>query len=297
MSGPIAWFARNGVAANLLMITILGMGLYSISFKIPLEVFPSIELDRISVRIPFRGATPDDVEEGVLRRAEEAIFDLQGIKTIRSSAREGVATLNIDVKKGQDERELLDAVKTRIDAITTFPDDVERASYEIAKRTREVISVVISGEISEREIRLLGEQVRDDLLALPGITQVEMEGARPYEISIEVAENTLRKYGLTLAQVAQAVRFGSLDLAAGSIRTSGGEILLRTKSQAYVADDFAGIVLLTTEDGTRLTVGDLATVKDGFEENPIDALFNGERAVVVRVSPAGHLSRMLTLPI
>ena len=290
MSGPIAWFARNGVAANLLMITILGMGLYSISFKIPLEVFPSIELDRISVRIPFRGATPDDVEEGVLRRAEEAIFDLQGIKTIRSSAREGVATLNIDVKKGQDERELLDAVKTRIDAITTFPDDVERASYEIAKRTREVISVVISGEISEREIRLLGEQVRDDLLALPGITQVEMEGARPYEISIEVAENTLRKYGLTLAQVAQAVRFGSLDLAAGSIRTSGGEILLRTKSQAYVADDFAGIVLLTTEDGTRLTVGDLATVKDGFEENPIDALFNGERAVVVEVYRVGDQS-------
>ena len=290
MKGAISWFARNGVAANLLMFTIVFVGLHALWDRIPLEVFPDIELERIVVNIPYRGATPEDVEEGVLLRAEEAIFDLEGIKEMRTEAREGRGRLFIDVDKGAQARELLDDIKTRIDGVSTFPAEVERPSYRVAVRTREVISVVVAGDLAERDLRQMAERVRDDLLALPGVTHVEMEGARPYEVSIEVSESTLRKYGLTLGEIARAIRRGSVDLSAGSIRTGGGEIQLRTKSQAYLGSDFASIALLTTEDGSRLTIGDLAVVKDGFEENPIDTRFNGQRAVVIDIYRVGDQS-------
>ena len=283
----IAWFARNGVAANLLMAVILFLGFNAVTTKIPLEVFPEFELDVIYVNIPFRGATPADVEEGVVIRAEEAIFDLEGIKELRSTATEGSATITVELEKGFDARELLDDVKNRIDAISTFPGEVERPTYSLAKHRREVISVVVAGQLDERELRRYGERVRDDIAALPGVTQVELEGVRPYEIAIEISENTLHQHGLTFTDVADAIRRASLDLSAGSIKTSGGEILLRTKQQAYVQEDFASIVILTREDGTRLTLQDIASVRDGFEENPVITHFNGVPAVVVEVYRIG----------
>ncbi|TFH40416.1 MAG: efflux RND transporter permease subunit, partial [Lysobacterales bacterium] len=283
----IAWFARNGVAANLLMLVIIFLGLNAVMTKIPLEVFPDFELDIINVQIPFRGATPADVEEGVVTRAEEAIFDLEGIKELRSVAAEGSATITVELEKGYDARDLLDDVKNRIDAISTFPAEVERPTYGLAKHRREVISVVVAGELEERDLRRHVERVRDDIAALPGITQVELHGVRPYEIAIEVSENTLHQHGLTFAEVAEAIRRASLDLSAGSIKTSGGEILLRTKQQAYVAADFASIVVLTRPDGTRLTVQDIADVRDDFEENPVLTRFNGKPAMVVEVYRVG----------
>lgn len=283
----IAWFARNGVAANLLMLVILLLGLNAVMTRIPLEVFPEFELDIIYVQIPFRGATPSDVEEGVVTRAEEAIFDLEGIKELRSTATEGSATITVELEKGFDPRNLLDDVKSRIDAISTFPAEVERPTYSVAKRRREVISVVVSGKFDERELRRYGERVRDDIAAIPGITQVELQGVRPYEISIEVSENTLHQHGLTFSDVSEAIKRASLDLSAGSIKTSGGEILLRTKQQAYVESDFASIVVLTRPDGTRLTVQDIAEVRDDFEENPVLTRFNGKPAVVVEVFRVG----------
>jgi multidrug efflux pump subunit AcrB len=284
----IAWFARNGVAANLLMLIILLLGLNAVLTKIPLEVFPDFELDIISVRIPFRGATPADVEEGVVIRAEEAIFDLEGIKEIRSKAGEGSASITVELEKGFEPRDLLDDVKNRIDAISTFPAEVERPIYSLAKHRREVISVVVSGDLDERELRRYGDRVRDDISALPGITQVELQGVRPYEIAIEIAENTLHQHGLTFEDVAQAIRRASLDLSAGSIKTSGGEILLRTKEQAYVEADFASIVVLGRPDGTRLTLGDIADIRDDFEENPVHSRFNGKPAVVIEVYRIGN---------
>lgn len=144
----IAWFARNGVAANLLMAVIVFLGLYAVLLKIPLEVFPDFALDIITVQVPFRGATPADVEEGVVTRVEEAIFDLEGIKELRSEAKEGSATITVEVEQGFEPRDLLDDVKNRVDAISTFPAEVERPTYSLAKRSREVISVVVSGDCS-----------------------------------------------------------------------------------------------------------------------------------------------------
>ncbi len=283
----IAWFARNAVAANLLMVVILAAGLHAVTQRIPLEVFPSFEPQVISISVPFRGATPSDVEEAVITRVEEAIFDLEGIKELRATAVEGRAGIAVEVDKGFDPREVLDDVKNRVDAIATFPAEADRPIYSLAKRRREVISVVVSGDLPERELRRYGELVRDDIAALPGITQVELQAVRPYEIAVEVSENVLHQYGLTFDDVAAAIRRASLDLSAGSIRTSGGEVLLRTKEQAYVDEDFASILVKSRPDGTRLTLGDIARVRDGFEENPVHASFNGKRAVVVEVYRVG----------
>ncbi len=286
----IAWFARNGVAANLLMVLIIVLGAEAVLERIPLEVFPDFELDIIKITTPYRGATPAEVEEGVVIKIEEAIHELEGIKELRSLANEGSGVVDVEVEKGYDVRDLLDDVKNKVDAIDTFSDDVERPIYSIAQRRREVISVVVTGDLPERDLRQLGERVRDDLFALPDVTQVELTGVRPYELSIEISESTLQQYGLTLESVANAVNRASLDLPAGSIRTPGGEVLLRTKGQAYVGADFAEIVVLSRPDGTRLTLGDIGDIVDGFEENPVVTRFNNQPAVVVDVYRVGDQS-------
>jgi len=285
----IAWFARNGVAANLLMVSIIGYGLYTLfASNIPIEVFPDFELDTIEIGVEYRGATPAETEESVVVKIEEAIQDLVGIEEITSSSAEGAGAVTVQVAKGYNPRELLDDIKNRVDAINTFPDETEKPTIRVAARKSEVITVVLAGDLSERELRTLGELVRDEITRLPGITQAEVGAVRPYEIAIEVSEKTLREYGLTLSAVARAIASSSLDLPAGSVRTIGGEILLRTKGQAYVGRDFEDIMLLTRSDGTRLTVGDIAVVKDGFEETPLYARFNGRRCVVITVFRVGE---------
>ncbi len=286
----IAWFARNGVAANLLMFFIVGMGLYSVTHRIPLEVFPNFELEYVSINVPYRGATPEEAEEGVVQRVEEAIHDLEGIKEINSIASEGAARITAEIDAGYDPRNLLDDIKNRVDAISTFPAEVERPIYSLAQFRREVISVVVAGDASELTLRQLGERVRDDLTNLPGVTQVSLDAVRDYEVSIEVSANTLEAHGLSLAQVAEAVRRSSLDLSAGEVRTEGGDFLIRTRGQAYNQADFEGIVVLSRPDGTHLTLGDIATVRDGFEEIPMASRFNGRPGVLLEVYRVGDQS-------
>lgn len=288
MHGMINWFARNEVAANLLMVVILAIGGWSVATRIPLEIFPSFERDMVNVAIPYRGATPAEVEEAVVIRVEEAIADLEGIKKIISSAYEGAGRISVEIEKGRDPRDMLDDIKNRVDAIIGFPADVEKPNYSVQEFTREVISVAVTAELPEKQLRRLGEQVRDDIATLPEVSLVELRGVRAYEMAIEVSEPTLDRYGLTFDQVVQAVQRSSLDQPAGSIKTSAGEILLRTKGQAYRADDFARISLLNRADGTRLTLGEIATIRDGFEEEAKHTLFNGRPAVMVEVFRTGQ---------
>ena len=283
----IAWFARNSVAANLLMLFIIISGFYAVMNRTPLEVFPSFELDTITVRVPYRGASPAEVEKTITIKIEEALADLEGVRELRSSAQEGMGIVTVEVAKGFDPRIVLDEVKLRVDRIGTFPDSIDRPVIYIPARTREVINVVVLGELPERDLRELGERVRDDLSNIPGITQVQLSGVRPYEIALEVSEQTLRQYGLTLDEVAQAIRRASLDLAAGTIKTEGGEVLLSGKGQAYQAEEFERITIVTRPDGTRLSLADLATVRDGFEENSIATEFNGKPAVLIDVYRIG----------
>ena len=283
----IAWFARNGVAANLLMFLIIAMGIYSVKNRIPLEVFPSFELDVVTVQFIYRGATPEESEEGVVLRVEEAIHDIEGIKEIRATAGEGNARVTIEVESGYDPRALLDDIKNKVDAISTFPAEVERPIYSLAQHRREVISVVIAGDTSELALRQLGERVRDDLTALPGISQVELTAVRDYEVSVSLTPNALESYGLTLNQVAEAIRRSSLDLSAGEVRTNSGDFLVRTRGQAYTQKDFEKVVILSRPDGTHLTLADIATVQDGFEETPLAPSFNGRPAVLIEVFRVG----------
>ncbi|MCL4685212.1 efflux RND transporter permease subunit [Myxococcota bacterium] len=289
MKGMIAWFASNPVAANLLMALLVVGGITSLP-TIPKRTFPDIDIPVIRISVEYLGAAPEEVEEGVCVRIEEAIDGIQGIEQIRSTAIEGVCGVSAELIVGTDETRALADIKNRVDAITTFPNETEKPITAQVTMIRPVVDLALHGDIGERALRELGQRVRDDLAALPGITQVELLGVRPYEISIEVSEVALRRYGLTFDQVAAAVRGASLDLPGGSIKTVGGEILLRTKGQAYRGPEFERLVLLTRPDGTYVRVGDIATVIDGFEDIDRWSTFDGKPAVIVRVSRVGDQS-------
>jgi len=286
----IAWFAKNHVAANLLMITILLTGLFSLKGNIPLEVFPSFDSDVVNVNVSLRGATPEDVELGVAIRIEEAVQDLAGIKKITSRSVEGNASISIEASSGYDVRDLLSDVKSRVDAINTLPADAEKPVTAIRQRIREVISVTISSIYGEKEIRQFAEQVRDDLLNLPNVTQVSLDAVRNYEINIEVSQKKLQQYQLTLSDIANAIKASSIDMSAGNIRTTGGDILVRSKAQAYRQDEFEDIVIRTNTDGTFLLLNEVASIDDGFEETPLRARFNGEQAALIEVYRIGNQS-------
>jgi len=255
----IAWFARNHVAANLLMISILILGLFSLSSRIPLEVFPSFSMDRITVNVSLRGSTPEDVEQGVAIRIEEAVQDLEGIERISSRSSEGSASVNIEIASDYDAREMLSDIKARVDAINTFPVDAEKPIVALAERKREVIAVSVASVYGEKEIKEFAEQVRDDLLRIPGVTQLELSGVRNYEIAIEIAQDKLRQYNLSLNQVSNAVANSSTDVSAGNIKTQGGDILIRSKGQAYRKDEFSKIEI-TVVDGNLSIDGPKGTL-------------------------------------
>ena len=289
----IAWFAKNHVAANLLLISIVFAGLFSVSTQIPLEVFPSFETDTISVSVSLRGSTPEDVEQGVAIRIEESVQDLEGIKHITSRSSEGSASVTIELDNGYDPREMLADIKSRVDAINTFPVDAEKPIVALAERKREVIAVSIASDYSEKETREFAEHIRDQLLTLPNVTQVELSGVRNYEIAIEISQDTLRQYNLTLANVSSAISSFSSDVSAGNLKTDGGDVLIRSKGQAYRKDEFANIVIKNQADGTIIRLGDIATISDDFEETPVRTRFNGKLAAfldVYRIGPQSAIT-------
>jgi multidrug efflux pump subunit AcrB len=283
----ISWFARNGVAANLLMALILAGGLITLP-QIKREIFPEIPTEMISISVLYPGAAPEKVEEGICIRIEEEIQSLEGIQEIRSTASENMGTVIVEALDGADVRQLLDDVKSRVDAIETFPEEAEEPVIAEVMIRSQVINVAVSGDVDEMTLRRLGERVRDEILALDAVTQADLVNVRPYEISIEVSEQALRRYNLSFSQVAEAVQRSSVDLPGGSIKTEGGEILLRTKGQAYNEREFSSIVVLTRRDGTRITVGDVATVVDGFAETDQYSRFDGKPAVMVQVFRVGE---------
>ncbi len=282
----IAWFAHNAVAANLLMAALVAGGIWS-AITITKEVQPRIVLDSISVSVPYRGGTPKDVEQGVLIKIEEAVEDVEGIEEIVSTAREGSGTVRIDVLPEYDVIEVLDQVKSRVDAISTFPAETERPTYRRNQFTQEVIYVSVFGEVPERTLKEVARQLRTELVALPDVAQADLLGDRPYEIGIEVREETLRAYGLTLAEVASAVRASSLDLPGGRIEAAGGDILVRTVGQAYVGRDFRDIVVRSNPDGSRVLLDDIAEIDDGFVERDFYARHNDQPAIAIRVVSTG----------
>lgn len=286
----IAWFAKNGVAANLLMISILISGFLIVNTQIPLEVFPTTEARSISISVSLRGATPEDTEKGIAILVEEAVQDLEGIKHLTSRSSEGSASIRVEMDNGADSQKLLNEVKSRVDAINNFPSSAEKPVVSLAQRTREVISVVVAGPQSEKEIRQLAEIVRDDILRLDGVTQVQLDSVRPYEITIEVDQAILRQYNITLSQISQAINNSSRDLSSGNIKTSGGDVLIRSSGQAYRQNEYDNIIILTQDDGSLIRLKDIAKVKDGFSDNEFSSRFNGKNAAFIDVYRIGNQS-------
>jgi multidrug efflux pump subunit AcrB len=285
--GFIWWFTDNSVAANVLMVIVLAAGLITLG-SIRQEVFPEISTDVISISVIYPGATPSEVEESIATKIEEAIQGVDGIKQLNSTSSEGRGVVSVEVKESANLREVLDDVKTRVDAIATFPEQAERPVINEVLVRNQVMNIAIAADADEHTLRRLGERVRDELTQLPGVSQVDLVNVRPYEIGIEVSELALRRFGLSFDQVAQAIRRSSLDLPGGSIKTEGGEILLRGIGQAYTGEQFSEIVLLTRADGTRVRVGDVATVVDGFADTDQIAYFDGRPSSMVKVFRVGE---------
>jgi multidrug efflux pump subunit AcrB len=284
--GPLAWFAANHVASNILMLFIMVAGALSLA-SVVVETFPEFDTDMITIRVPYRGASPAEAEEGVCVRVEEAIASIEGIKRIRSTAQENLGMVTVELEEDADDQKVLDDVKAAVDRIETFPLETEKPVVAELDNRRRVITIVLSGEASEKTLKALAERVRDELTAKDGISQVEISGVRNYEISIEVSEEALRRYGLSFQQVSNAVAMSSLDLPGGAVKTSGGEILLRTKGQMYRGSEFEDIVVVTRSDGTRVYLADVATVVDGFEDTSTATRFDGKRGVQIQVYRVG----------
>ena len=273
MNRVIEWFAHNPVAANLLMWILIVGGLLALP-RTHQEEFPNLEVDAVQVSVPYLGAAPAEVEAGVCIRVEEAIQGTEGIDKVSSSASEGYCSVIVELVEGVDKTKLSNDIKSKVDAISSFPAETEQPVTSEVTYLATVLEIALAGNADERTLKLLGQQLRDDLVALPSVSQVDLLFARPYEISVEVSEQTLRRHGLTLAQVGRAIEKASLDIPGGSLKTEGGEILLRTKGQAYRGPEFEDIVVLTRVDGTTVTLGEIANVVDGFEDSDLRARFD-----------------------
>lgn len=291
--GIIAWFAANHVAANLLMLLILFAGAVSL-FTIRKQTTPDFELNTIEVRVPYLGAAPQEVEEGVVIKIEEAIQDVQGIVEMRGSAREGLGSVTIKVSQDADLLEVLNEVKTRVDAISTFPALTEKPVIYKQEVPVHVVFLAIHGDLDAFARKAIAQEVREDLMRFAEVTQVQYLGDRDYEISVEVSEHVLRQYGLTMSEVSQAIQAASVDLPGGAIKTAGGDILLRTEGQVYTGMDYGDLVLRTFPDGTRLTLADIADIEDGFVETEGFGHFDGEPTATLRVLATGQQNELHT---
>jgi multidrug efflux pump subunit AcrB len=283
----ITWFVQNSVAANLLMLILVGAGLIAL-LQIHQEEFPTLDVDAVQIRVPYLGAAPTEVESAVCVRIEEAIEGSEGIDKVISEASEGYCSVTVELVAGIDKTKIANDIKSKVDAIDAFPAETERPVTAEVSIIATVFQIVISGPADERTLKLVGQRVRDDIAALPDVSQAVLQFSRPYEISVEVSEQTLRRHGLTLAAIGRAIERSSLDIPGGSIKTESGEILLRTKGQAYRGQEFEDIVVLTRTDGTNVTLDEIATVVDGFEDSDLQARLDGNPAVSVKVSRVGE---------
>ncbi|MCK5114353.1 MAG: efflux RND transporter permease subunit [Phycisphaerae bacterium] len=277
----IRTFVGNSVAANMLMLLILVGGLAA-GFLIRRELFPEFSIDMITVTVPYPGAAPDDVEKGICLKIEDYLENIDGVEEVSSSSVEGVGTVVLELKSSADVRKVLDDVNSEIDKIQ-FPDGAEDPVVTEVTLRNQVIQVVIFGETEERTLKEVAQDVKEDLQALPDISQVTLSGTRDYEISVDVDEQTLRKYDITLDKIADAIRRSSFDLPAGRIKTDTGEFALRIVGQKYTAEEYKTIPVIYRPDGTVVYLRDIATVREAFEDIDIGGQFNGEPSVMLTV--------------
>ncbi|MFV8820055.1 efflux RND transporter permease subunit [Haliea sp. E17] len=285
-SGIIAWFARNPVAANLMMLIIIAVGAGS-AFSIQRAMMPTFHFELIWITVPYPGAAPEEVERGIVEKIEEAINDIEGIERVEADALESVARIIIEPLEGVSIDKLYNDVQNRIDGISTFPEAAEKPVITQPEVMFPVLNIQLSGNQDPRSMKSLAQSMRRELLTFPEVSGVEITGERDYEIAVEISEQLLREYHLTLQDVANTIAASSIDLPAGSVKTRNGEIMLRTVGQAYDQQAFENIVLKTWPDGTRLMLGDIATVKDDFVEERGFSEFDAQPSLGLQVYSLG----------
>ncbi|MFO8015218.1 MAG: efflux RND transporter permease subunit [Phycisphaerae bacterium] len=285
--GPIAWMARHGVAPNLLMAVLLIGGLL-MAMQVKQEVFPDFDLDLVEVTVPYPGASPEEVERGIVLVVEEAIRGVDGVKETSAVAREGFGSVTAELFEGVDQQKVYQEIQQEVDRILTFPEEAEEPEVMLVARWRQVLTVELHGDVGEWLLRDAVEQVRDRLLLREDIAQIELRGVRPYEIHVEVPEANLRAYGLTLSGIAQRIRATALELPGGKIETTSGEILLRMTERRDWARQFARLPVVTTAEGTVLCLEDIGTVRDTFEDADWVGTYDGERAMGLAVYRVGE---------
>ena len=306
MRNLIKWFSRNNVAANFIMALVLLAGI-STWLKLKKEIFPETSTNVVSVSIPYPGATPEEVEKGVCIPIEEALRDLQGIDVMRSTAANSYGVVYVEVSGDSEVRDVLDDMKTRVDAIDNFAENIESPVYEEVLIKNQVLTVAISADANEQTLRGYADRIRNGMLSYvpkkpdnwldkfissfsgeAGVSQVELTGIRPYEISIELSEDAMNAYGVSFDDVASAVRASSIDLPGGAVRTEAGEILIKTESKRYSAEQFEGIAVISRADGTVVPLSSIANVIDGFEDVDLTSRFNGKNAATLQVFRVGN---------
>jgi multidrug efflux pump subunit AcrB len=285
--GPIAWITGHPVTANLLMLVLL-VGGFFMGTQIKKEVFPYFELDLVRITVPYPGASPQEVERGIILAIEEAVQGLEGVNEVRSSVREGSGTVTVEMIEGGNLERLAQDVQSEVDRISSFPEEAEDPRVVIVSRKRYVVSLALYGDQEEGVLREYAEYLRERLLQDPDITQVELVGVRNYEISIEIPQNILRTYSLTLEEVARRIGRTSVELPGGAVKTAGGDVLVRIKERRDYGREFGKIPIITANDGTQVLLEDIAVIKDGFEETDNAATYNGKPSVMLNVYRIGN---------
>jgi len=285
-SGPIAWMARHHVAANLVMAIFILGGLL-VSTQLKQEVFPQFEVDIIRVSVAYPGASPAEVEQGIILAIEDAVRGLDGVKEVTSTSNEGQGFVEVELLSGVNANSILQDVNNEVESLQSFPEMAEKPIISLVEVRHQVLTLMVYGDQEEQTIRDVAERIRDDLLQRSDITLVELGVARPREISIEVQQRNLRAYGLRLNQIAQEIREAAIELPGGGVKTLSGEVLLRTQERRDFGREYAEIPVASTPDGATIRIGDISTIKDGFEETDEEAFYNGQRAIQVKVFRVG----------
>lgn len=282
MNGVISWWANNKVAANLLMIAILIAGIVGI-FRIERELNPFVEFPGAQINVVWLGASPQDVEEQIVVRLEEAVSRVNGIDRMWSEAREGSGTLWAIGDDDLDSAKFLQDIKREIDSINTFPAAAEQAQMRLFRSQDEIVRIAVRGDVDEKTLKRYAEKIRREIALLPSVPSVELFGVREEEVSIEVSEDALRRYGITFSDIVEAVRGTSVNASSGNVRTDLGDMQLRTRNLADTQSEFETIIVKQLPNGAVVRLSDIATIKDGFEEVNLLATVNGEHTILVQV--------------
>ncbi len=289
--GSIAWMANHSVASSLILWGCLAGGFIAL-LNIKQEVFPDIAPDTVSISVAYPGASPEEVENGIVLAIEEAIRSLEGVEEVTSTAREGNGSVMVELLLGEDVNRLGQEIKSEVDRIVTFPEEAEEPEVRIDAHRRDVIEVVVYGDAPDTTLHQVAEQLRDWLLQSPDITQVDLEGTPPLEIGIEISQENLRRYQTTPEEVARTLANASIDLPGGGLKTDSGEILLRLKERRDYGRQFAELPVVTTELGSQVLLKDIAHIDDSFADTDRYSKFNGKRSVHLEVYRVGEETPM-----